>query len=306
MTFAHPWRLALAAAAVLAFLALYRYAQERKTGREHQYTHLPFLLEATNASDLPWRWLLAGWLLGVALLASAFAGPRLPVWVPIKDAAIAICIDTSGSMAATDVRPSRAAAARAAAQAFIEGTPPGTRIAIVAFATQAALMAPLTADRTRLQLALEELPTPNGATAIGDALALAAQQLPPRADRAILLVTDGVNNSGIDPLGVAQRLGTLHVPVYAVGIGTNGGALIPGTAQSAGIDERALRSYALASGGAYARAADAKQLRQALAQLGRSTTVRRRVMDVSFAAAVLGGLTMLLTFVVGFAAGRYP
>jgi len=54
------------------------------------------------------------------------------------------------------------------------------------------------------------------------------------------LITDGVNNSGDDPMEVAQRLGTQHIPVYPVGIGTQNGGLIPGTNEEATIDEDAL------------------------------------------------------------------
>ena len=104
----------------------------------------------------------------------------------------------------------------------------------------------------------------------------------------------------------ARALGAAHIPVYTIGIGTNSGALIPGTLQAAGIDEDALRAYAAATGGAYSRADDAVQLREALARLGRSTSLTHANLDVSLPLALAGAALMAITFLSGMAAGRYP
>ena len=124
--------------------------------------------------------------------------------------------------------------------------------------------------------------------------------------RAVVLITDGENNAGTNPMQAAQSLGAAHIPLYTIGIGTNSGALIPGTLQTAGIDEQALRAYAAATGGAYSRADDAAQLREALARLGRSTSMRRANVDVSLPTALAGGALMAITFLAGLALGRYP
>ncbi|HEY8313019.1 MAG TPA: VWA domain-containing protein [Candidatus Baltobacteraceae bacterium] len=306
MTFAHPLRLLAALVAVLAFYACYRFIERRKTGSEIGYSNLPFLVEVAATGARISALLLAGWLVAVALIGVAIAGPHLRLWVPAKDGSVFICVDTSGSMASTDVTPTRADAAKAAAQAFIRAAPAGVKIGIIAFATSAAVVQPLTADRSQIAQSMDQIPMPNGATAIGDALALAEQSLPPRGHRVVVLVTDGVNNRGADPTAVAQDLAAHHIPVYTVGIGTNSGALVPGTNQPAGIDEGALRGYSDATGGAYARAADASQLRQALARLGRTTTFERRAVDASLPAAAIGGALMLVMFLAGFALGRFP
>jgi Ca-activated chloride channel family protein len=94
----------------------------------------------------------------------------------------------------------------------------------------------------------------------------------------------------------ARMLAGRGITLYTIGIGTNTGALIPGTLQTAGIDEDALRAYARATGGAYSRADDATQLREALARLGRTTSFQRGTIDVSLAAAAAGALLMILTF----------
>src|SRR5207302_1793085 len=127
------------------------------------------------------------------------AGPHLILPVPAHDGAVFICIDTSGSMVATDVAPTRADAANAAAKAFIEASPQGTKIGIIAFSGAAGIVQPLTADRQQAIASLASVPAPNGATAFGDALQLAAQSLPDRGHRVVILITDGVYNAGTDP-----------------------------------------------------------------------------------------------------------
>jgi Ca-activated chloride channel family protein len=226
--------------------------------------------------------------------------------VPARDGNVFVCIDTSGSMQSADVFPTRAQAAKAAAHAFINQSPAGTKIGIIAFDGSAEVVQPLSADHPQVIASLDEIPSPNGATAIGDALKLAAQLLPPAGHRVVILITDGVNNSGTDPDEISQWLGAHHIPVYTVGIGTPNGGLIPGTNEEATIDENALRGYAQASGGAYARAENATQLRDALAQLGRITSLQRKPVDASLGFAVAGALGMLAAFLAGFGLGRYP
>jgi Ca-activated chloride channel family protein len=291
--------------AAIGFAALFSVARSRRRAA-HAYSNVAFL----HAVAAPPVWLVralaAAVGLGVLALATAFAGPRLDLPVPMRDGSVVLCIDTSGSMASTDIAPTRFAAAQAAARAFIASTPPGTRIGIVAFSGGAVQVAPLETDRARLDAALETLPAPNDATAIGDALALAARMLPEKGHRVIVLITDGVNNRGVDPLSQAQLLGARGIRIFTIGIGTVEGGVIPGTGESATIDEDALRSYAQAGGGAYARAGSAGALRDALSRLGQVTAFERRNVDASFAFAAFGGLAILGAAFAAFALGRFP
>ncbi|MGA9944350.1 MAG: VWA domain-containing protein [Candidatus Cybelea sp.] len=306
MSVDHPARLALGIVLVAAFAVLYARLQRRATARDLAYSNIKFFVTAAK----PRRWipraLQALWILALAGVVLGISGPHLTVPIPVRDGSVFICIDTSGSMASTDVFPTRAQAAKAAAQAFITESPPGTKIGIISFAGAAGVVAPLSADHQSVIAALDDVPQPDGATAIGDALKLAAQMLPPTGHRVVVLITDGVNNSGTDPTEIAQYLGAHHVPVYTVGIGTPNGGLIPGTNEEATIDEEALRGYAQASGGAYARAENATQLRDALARLGRVTALQRKPVDASLGFAVAGALGMLAAFLAGFGLGRYP
>lgn len=306
MTFDHPARLAIGLLLVVAFAFFYQWLQRRTTARDLAYSNVEFFVAATQPRAWIPRALQALWILALASALLAVCGPHLTMPLPARDGRVFLCIDTSGSMALTDVAPTRAEAAKSAARAFIGETPAGTRIGIIAFAGAAGVVQPLSADRTQVSQALEDLPLPNGATAIGDALQTAARNFPARGHRVVILITDGVNNAGVDPVEVAQWLGAHHIPVYAVGIGTPSGGLIPGTNDVATIDENALQQYAEASGGAYARAENATQLRDALARLGRVTAIERQSVNASLGFALAGAFGMLAAFVAGFGLGRYP
>lgn len=294
----------LLAAALLAIV--YRALARRRTETDLEYSNIPFFLEAVRSREWIVRLLEAMWIVALGCVVLAAAGPHLTIPVPIKDGSVFICIDTSGSMRSSDVTPTRAAAASAAARAFIAETPGGTRIGIIAFSGTASIVQPLSADHQLVSDSLDNLPQPDGPTAIGDALQLAAQNFPDRGHRVVILITDGVNNSGSDPSAAAEWLGEHSIPVYTIGIGTPMGGLIPGTNEEATIDEQALRSYADQSGGAYARVENATQLHDALAQLGRITTMERKPVDASLGFALGGAAAMVIAFLAGFGLGRYP
>ncbi|HLI94833.1 MAG TPA: VWA domain-containing protein [Candidatus Baltobacteraceae bacterium] len=306
MSFAHPSYVVIAVTAALVFALLYRFADVRRRRQTLAYSNLPFLIGATAPRRWPHRTLYSAWIAAVALVVLALSGPHVRAAVPSLGGSVVLCVDTSGSMSAGDVNPTRAQAALAAMRAFSAEAPPQTSIGIISFATDAQVLTQPTRDRDQVQQALDAVPSPNGATAIGDALSLAQRILPRTGSRAVVLITDGENNAGSDPMQAAQALGIAHIRLFTIGIGTNSGALIPGTLQTAGIDEDALRAYAAATGGAYSRADDAVQLREALASLGRSTALTHANLDISLPVALAGATLMTITFLFGMIAGRYP
>jgi len=305
MTFSHPWMLAVAAGAAAVCWMLFRSAMNRAGANALRYSNLAFLTGALRAPAWPSRLLGAGVTLAVLLLAAAFAHPRVRAAVPVGGSVV-LCVDTSGSMAATDVAPTRAQAALDALRAFANAAPASTAVGIVSFATGAQVLAAPTRDRDRLKDALQNIPPPNGATAIGDALSAAQNALPKTGRRVVVLITDGENTYGSDPMQAARALGAARIPLYSIGIGTDSGSLIPGTLQTAGIDEDALRAYAAATGGTYSRASNAVQLREALGRLGRTTAFERRDVDASLPVALAGGVLLIATLFAGLWAGRYP
>jgi Ca-activated chloride channel family protein len=306
VTFAQPLWLGVAAVAALAFLAFAGFADRRARATALDYSQLSFI-EAV-AGRTPWGAILAGlWALVIAACGVALARPAIVASIPVHDASVVLCIDTSGSMASTDVLPTRSQAAQQAALTFIDGVPSGTRIGIVAFSSFAVPLGALTADRATAEDDLSRLPPPNGGTAIGDALTAAAGLLPPAGRRAIVLVTDGVNNHGSDPLDAARTIGAAGITIFTIGIGTNGsGELIPGTGESAELDEDALRGIAAEANGTYARVADADALRTRLSALALTTVRERRHVELAFPLAVASAILAAVTATAGLALGRFP
>ncbi len=307
MSLAHPVWIAVGIVVAALFLWAARAAARRAAAAALAYSDLAFFEAATRQRVDPALAIAAAAALGIVALGAALAGPRFTALVPVRGGAIVLCVDTSGSMRATDVDPTRADAAAAAVRAFIDSVPDGTRLAIVAFAGGAGVVAPLTGDKDALRDAISRIPPPNGGTAIGDALAAAGRELPKSGRRAIVLITDGVNNLGVDPLTTAQQLGASGIEIDTVGIGTNdSGQLVPGTDQAATIDEDALRQIASSARGAYARANDSGSLRSRLAALANSTTTEKKRIDASLPLALGGGAVVILAVAGGLLAGRFP
>jgi Ca-activated chloride channel homolog len=307
MTLAHPLYLVLAVIVAVIFVGLAWLNVRRSRGAALAYSDLAFLERAIGRAP-PWTALFASiWALAILAAGTALARPSFVRTLPVHDAAVVLCIDTSGSMASTDVTPTRSDASREAALTFINGVPDGTRIGLVAFAATAIPLGPLTDDRNAAREALAQLPAPNGGTAIGDALDAAAKMLPPAGRRAIVLVTDGVNNAGSDPLEVAAAIGAQGISIFTVGIGTNGsGLIIPGTDTDAELDEEALGAIAQSGHGTYARVGDAGALTARLGSLARMTINERRRVDYTVPCALAAGALAFAAALGALALGRFP
>lgn len=307
MILTHPLRLIAALALVALLCIAYAFAERRRTAQALRYSNLDFMVAALRPSPLPALALFAAWFCALTALACALAGPRVAMRVPVKDGTVLLCIDTSGSMRARDLLPSRAQAAKIAARTFIDEVPAGARVGILTFATSALLVQPPVSDLDLARDALERIPAPNGATAIGDALTLANEQMPAHGHRVVVLLTDGVNNRGGDPIQAAQALGARGISVYTVGVGAPAGAeIIPGTNELADLDEDALRAIAQNAGGSYVPARDAASLRGAFRDLARVTVWETQTIDVSLRFALGGAGLLIATFLAAAGIGKFP
>lgn len=307
MTFARPFGFVVALAGLVLLAVLYRTVERRRSAQVLAYSDLAFALGAFRPARWPAALLFAAFVASTGALLFALAGPNFITRVPVKNGTVVICIDTSGSMRARDVEPTRWHAAVSAARTFIDAVPPGTRIGIVSFSSTALAIAAPSDDLEAARDAVERIPPADGGTAIGDALTLAAQQMPATGRRIIVLLTDGVNNRGSDPIAASQQIGARGITIETVGVGTNdSGQLIPGTAELADLDADALRAIAANARGRYVEARDAGSLRSAFRAIALATVWQKRRIDGSFPFAFGGGLLLLATFFVGFAAGRFP
>ncbi len=223
-------------------------------------------------------------MLALVLLVIAIAGPQKissKSNINIEGIDIVIAIDVSGSMRARDFQPDRIGAAKKIAARFIDGRP-NDRIGLVIFSGVAFTQAPLTLDHTMLKSLLREVKSGmiQDGTAIGDGLATSVSRLKDSKARSkvIILLTDGVNNSGaIDPETAAELAKMFGIRVYTIGIGSYGYAPYPVQTpygikmqqMKVQIDEALLKKIAQETGGKYFRANNNNKLQAIFKEIDR-------------------------------------
>ncbi len=217
-------------------------------------------------------------LLALAAIITAMARPQTEDistrTKTTKGIDIVMAIDVSSSMLARDLKPNRLVALKEVAGDFIKERP-NDRIGLVAYAGEAYTKTPITSDKAIVLNALREITYGelNDGTAIGMGLATAVNRLKESkaVSKIIILLTDGVNNSGfIEPQTAADLAIEYGIKTYTIGIGTNGNALSPIAYNADGsfrygmrqveIDEDLLKDIAKVTGGKYFRATDNEKL----------------------------------------------
>ncbi|HTP02373.1 MAG TPA: VWA domain-containing protein [Anaerolineales bacterium] len=313
----------------------YRYSSlslVRSAAPRHSWVrrHLPFLL----------------FLAALASLAVTVARPVSIAAIPTGQTTIILSIDVSRSMCSTDIHPNRLQAAEAAAISFVRRQGPGTQIGVVAFGTFAEEIQPPTNDQEALQTAIESLLT-GRRTAIGSGILKSIDAIsevdknvvpsvtdqnggvepPPVAKGAyapdiVVLLTDGVSNTGPLPIDAAQQARDRGVRVYTIGFGTDGGSSFPdcdpqvqsnepfgagGPPQFGGggggggfgsfrrgIDEATLQEISDLTGGKYYAASSARELEQVFRQLPTYIVVKHKTTELSAVFAAAGALLVLV------------
>lgn len=293
MTFQSPWL--LLGLLLLPLLAWAYVATERRRRR----AAAAFAAPAVSASVVPrrpgWRRhapLALAWL-AIAALIGALARPQVSVAVPAEQATIVLAMDHSGSMAATDVSPSRLAGALDAGEAFLGKVPARVRVGGVVFDNRAEAVQSPTTDREALRSALKEAMKPSGGTATGDALATSLEMVRTagaKAPGAIVLLSDGKATHGRDPLPVADEAKRLGVPIYTVALGTASGTLPNGDAVPP--DTATLEQIASRSGGQAFTASEADALSAVYEKLGSEVAMKKEPREVT--AGFAGGAAVLL------------
>jgi Ca-activated chloride channel homolog len=169
MNFLAP-QLLLGLLLIPAAIGVYLWTQRRRSRYAVRFTNLELL--ANLAPRRPgWRRHLPPvlYLAAIGGLVFALARPTMVVQVPREDATVILGVDVSGSMTAVDVSPTRLAAAKSAANAFLDQLPSGVRVGLVAFSSQPRTLVEPTADRQTVRTAIDGLAA-KGGTAMGDAL----------------------------------------------------------------------------------------------------------------------------------------
>jgi Ca-activated chloride channel homolog len=310
--------LVLLALVVVPLLALLYVRHDKQRSQAAAAFTSPGLLP--NLIDARPRWRrhlpLAVFLVALAAMIVGVARPHATVSVPNEEATVMVVIDTSLSMQANDVRPTRLDAARSIARALIAKVPKKFRVGIVAFAGRSFVVLPPTRDRALAYSALANLHVGDG-TALGDAISQAVAlgkrlratdgSVPPTS---VLVVSDGAQMSGrTTPLAAAKNARQAHVPVYTLVLGTPNGvvhAKLPGGyTVDIRVPPRAdvLRQVAHVSGGkAFAASSDAElhdvytKLRSRLGHTRQQRELTDAFAGGSAALLVVGGALSALWF----------
>jgi Ca-activated chloride channel homolog len=334
MTFVWPQGL-LAYLLVPALIWVYTWALRRQARASISYPAVGLLAQAA-AAGRPWRRHLPVvlYLMTISVMVLALARPVWPIPVPNNQAAVMLSIDVSGSMIETDVHPSRIEAAKRAATEFVRALPAGAKVGLVKFSTRAYLVSPPTEDHDRVVAAVASLEA-EASTAIGDGLLKAVYALPGREawdpsaqpitpmagpgpasagpsappstsnlpPAAVVLMSDGGNNTGTAPADAAVVARRLHVTVYTVGLGQPANATINADGDRVSdvdaLDEDTLKQIAAVTNGTYHRASTERELSAVWSRLGHMIAWKTRPVEVgglvSGASAALFGGTMLLS-----------
>lgn len=329
-------------ALVPLLIAAYIFILRRRRRYAVRYSSLSLLRQATVPRQ-SWirRHLPFGmFIIALSSLTVALARPVSVVSVPSGQVTIMLAIDVSRSMCSTDIKPTRLQAAKNSAQSFIQRQPANTQIGLIAFAGFAELIQPPTHDQSVLAAAVDSLQT-GGRTAIGSAILKAIDAIaeldksvaPSVADDGstiaptpvpkgayvpdiIVLLTDGVSNTGPRPLDAAQQAADRGIRVYTIGFGTAQGSEYAFCRQGGGfggggggyggfggngfggfrrgIDEEALKQVAAITGGKYYSAESADQLNTVFSTLPTYLIVKHETTEITFAFAALGALMAAL------------
>ena len=267
---------------------------------------------------------------GMTVLVLALARPQSVIGVPRFEGTVVLAFDVSGSMAATDMPPSRMEAAKAAARAFVSRQPESILIGVVAFSDAGFSVTVPTDDQGAVLAAIDRLGPERGTSiARGIASSMTAiaaswrdpeagyytsrspdpDPLPPVvapgtfAPAAIVLLTDGENNQLPDPIDAAQGAAERGIRIFPVGLGTAAGTTleVEGFRVHSQLDEATLRQIAEITDGTYYAAAEPNQLTGIYDDIETRFVIRPEATEItSFLAGaglgllMLGGLASLL------------
>src|SRR3954466_10152631 len=319
------WPEALYLAALLPLLvAFYVYLLRRRKKFAVQFSNLGLVREAM--AGVAWRRHVppAIVLVALATLILAIARPSATLTLPSQHETVILAMDVSGSMRASDVEPSRLAAAQAAAKAFIGDQPDSVRIGIVAFAGTATVAQAPTKNKEDLYAAIDRFQLQR-ATAIGSAIIVSLATLfpdggydvasfsyggekrrppptfkpvPPGSygSAVIILLTDGQRTTGPDSVMAARLAAERGVRIFTVGVGTPEGKIVgfDGWSMHVRLDEETLRAIADLTRGEYFYAGNAVDLKKICQTMNTRLVMETKKTEIgAFFSAAAAALVLL-------------
>lgn len=308
--FASPWWFLLLPA-VAAVAVGYVLSQRARRKRTMRFANLELLEKVAPKTQGWFRHVPAVLVvLSLLLLAVALAGPTAEQKVPRNRATVMLVVDTSLSMEATDVAPTRLKAAQEAARSFAQNMTPGVNLGLISFAGTATVLVAPTTDRGGVVKQIDNLKLAQS-TATGEGIFAALQSIesfsaivggaegPPPAR--IVLMSDGKQTVPDDlyaPRGgytAAQAAKQAQVPISSISFGTMHGSVdIDGKAQEVKVDDESLQEIARLSGGDFYKAASADELKRVYADLGEQIGYELKDADASRPWVILGTLVLMI------------
>lgn len=320
IVFANPeffWLLLL-----LPLMLLWYWFWNKKSQANITFSTTIAFKKTKSWSDALYHLLFVLRMIAIALIVVALARPQTHsenAKTKITDGIdIVMAIDVSASMLSQDLKPNRFEALKKVASQFVKDRS-NDRIGLVIYAGESYTKTPVTTDKSIILNALSEITYGQieDGTAIGMGLATAVNRLKESKakSRVIILLTDGVNNTGfIDPQTAAELAAEYGIKVYTVGIGTNGMALSPYALNADGsiiyrmqqvdIDEPLMKKIAQVTKGRYFRATNNQKLQQIYDEINQMETTKIEEfkyteVDEKFRWWVLvAGVLLLLEFVL--------
>jgi Ca-activated chloride channel homolog len=309
MSFATPfilWGLLLIPLGLLA----YWLVQRRRIKYAARFTNLDLLVNVVDATPGRRRHLPALLaLMALAALIVAMARPQKVVAVPREDATVVLTMDSSASMKATDVAPSRLDAAKSAATTFLDDVPDRFRVGLVSFSSAVRVLEEPTDDRDAVRSSLDSIQGDIG-TALGDAIeASVALADDPNATEdnvgekplfAVLLLSDGANTTGSEPLAVVDEAKEAGVPIYTIALGTPSGTVDVtddyGQTQTVNVppDPTTLKQIAGETGGRFFEAPTEADLKAVYDEIGSQVSWEDDERELTAAFAGAGAVFLLL------------
>jgi Ca-activated chloride channel family protein len=327
MSFAWPFALLLPVVAVPLLVAAYRDLLYRRAGRRAHLEALGLVQAGTAAAtgtgggsggrrrERRRHVVPALFLAALTLLLVSLARPQATIAEPRREGTVVLAFDTSGSMVADDLQPSRMEAAKAAARTFVERQPATIRVGVVAFGESGLITQQPTTDRAQVLHAIDRL-APTGGTALGRGIQTSLSAIAGRTVRvddpevagtdgpdvgyygssAVVLLSDGENTDGPDPQEAADLASTAGVKIYPIGLGSPAGTVvdIDGFQVATALDEAMLRQIATTTNGEYFNAADERQLQKVYGALDLAWTVEGRRTEVTALFAAAAALLLML------------
>jgi Ca-activated chloride channel homolog len=318
--FAHPWFF-LFALAVAAVIGIYVAVQLARRRRVLRFANMELLESVAPKRSGRWRHLPAILLIvSMVLLTVALAGPTHDVRIPRNRAVVMLVMDVSQSMRATDVTPTRMAAAQDAAKVFADELTPGINLGLIAYGGTATVLVSPTTNRSQTKHAIDKLEFADR-TATGEAIFTALQAIstaaavigggegPPPAR--IVLFSDGKETVPTDPNApkgaytAARSAHEQHIPISTIAFGTPYGYVdINGQRVPVPVDDETMRHVAELTGGTTYNASTLSELKDIYATLQQQIGYEITRGDASAGWLRLAAVTVALSMLAGLLLNR--